>query len=76
MLKNNKETNDILKALIEACYIYEEYQTNTSSVTQENEPETKTPYVHRVEWNWYDPNLMDLKKLPSDKESDKVTEPS
>ena len=54
----------------------EEYQTNRSTAFQENEPESKTPYVHRVEYNGYDPNLMDLKKLPSDEEQDSVTEPA
>lgn len=56
--------------------LYEEHQTDDSPAYQEDQPESKTPYVHRVEYNFYDPNLMDLKKLPSDEESDSVTEPS
>ena len=62
--------------MVESMYLYEEYQTDSSTAFQQNEPESKTPYVHRVEYNWYDPNLMDLKRLPSDEDQDSVTEPS
>ena len=72
-VNNLNEAAAIVKA---ATILSEEYQTNKSSAFQENEPESKTPYVHRVEYNWYDPNLMDLKRLPSDEYQDSVTEPS
>lgn len=72
-VNNLNEAAAIVKA---ATILSEEYQTNKSSVFQENQPESKTPYVHRVEYNWYDPNLMDLKRLPSDEDQDSVTEPS
>lgn len=45
-----------------------------SSAFTRGEPESTTPYSHKVEYNWYDPNLMDLKRLPSDE--DPVIEPS
>ena len=75
-IRDEVKTMNEAAALLEAVCIYEEYQTDDSPVYQENQPESKTPYVHRVEYNFYDPNLMDLKKLPSDEESDSVTEPS
>lgn len=59
-----------------AMILSEEYQTNKSCAFQKNQPESNTPYVHRVDYNFYDPNLMDLKKLPSDEDQDSVTEPS
>lgn len=63
--------------ILEAAMILsEEYQTNKSCAFQENQPESNTPYVHRVDYNFYDPNLMDIKKLPSDEDQDSVTEPS
>ena len=62
--------------MVESMYLYEEHQTDSSTAFQQNEPESKTPYVHRVEYNWYDPNLMDLKRLPYDEYQDSVTEPS
>lgn len=70
---NLNEAATIVKA---AMILSEEYQTNKSCAFQENQPESNTPYVHRVDYNFYDPNLMDLKKLPSDEEQDSVTEPS
>lgn len=70
---NLNEAAAIVKA---AMILSEEYQTNKSCAFQENHPESNTPYVHRVDYNFYDPNLMDLKKLPSDEEQDSVTEPS
>ena len=70
---NLNEAAAIVKA---AMILSEEYQTNKSSAFQENQPESNTPYVHRVDYNFYDPNLMDIKKLPSDEDQDSVTEPS
>ena len=70
---NLNEAAAIVKA---AMILSEEHQTNKSCAFQENQPESNTPYVHRVDYNFYDPNLMDLKKLPSDEEQDSVTEPS
>ena len=67
---------DEAAALVKAATLLEEYQTDSSSYFQENEPESKTPYVHRVDYNFYDPNLMDIKRLPSDEDQDSVTEPS
>lgn len=70
---NLNEAASIVRA---AMILSEEYQTNKSSAFQENQPESNTPYVHRVDYNFYDPNLMDIKKLPSDEDQDSVTEPS
>lgn len=75
--KNEVDNLNEAAAIVKAAMILsEEYQTNKSCAFQENQPESNTPYVHRVDYNFYDPNLMDLKKLPSDEEQDSVTEPS